>query len=64
LPEELLEALALAEPANAAVGFKDDVETSGTNGVAIKASASALADTMSPNLKLLGRCMGILLNSC
>lgn len=62
LLDELLEADALA--AAAGVALTPRFVTSTVMGVAIKASASALAETMSPNLKLLGRCMGILLNSC
>jgi len=62
LPDELLEADALA--AAAVVALTPRFVMSGIMGVAIKASANALAVAMSPNLKLLGRCMGILLNSC
>jgi hypothetical protein len=64
LPDEWLSEDALADAASAFTALNWIWLTSGVNGAAIKTSASALAETMSPNLKLLGRCMGILLNSC
>jgi hypothetical protein len=63
-PDEWLSADALADAASAFTGLNWIWLISGTNGAAIMTSARALAETMSPNLKLLGRCMGILLNSC
>lgn len=59
LAEEWLSAVALA--AAAAVALRPILIMSTVMGVAIKASASALAETMSPNRKLLGRCMDFLL---
>jgi hypothetical protein len=50
-----------ADAALALVALNVTFLTSGVKGVAIKASASALAETMSPNRKLLGRCMNFLL---
>ncbi|HVR68955.1 MAG TPA: hypothetical protein VMT98_20080 [Verrucomicrobiae bacterium] len=64
LPDEWLSEDALADAASAFTALNWIWLMSGVNGAAIKTSASALAETMSPNLKLLGRCMGILLNSC
>jgi hypothetical protein len=63
-PDEWLSEDALADAASAFTALNWIWLTSGVNGAAIMTSASALAETMSPNLKLLGRCMGILLNSC
>jgi len=60
LLDELLFDDALALAASAVISLKL-ILMSGTRGVAIKANAIALAETMSPNLKLLGRCIGILL---
>jgi hypothetical protein len=60
LPEALLCDSALALAASAVISLRP-ILISGTRGVAIMANAIALADTMSPNLKLLGRCIGILL---
>ena len=60
LLDELLCDSALALAASAVISLRL-ILISGTRGVAIKANAIALADTMSPNRKLLGRCIGILL---
>src|SRR5262245_53692709 len=57
LPDELLCDSALALAASAVDSLKLTL-MSGTSGVAISANAMTLADTISPNLKFLGRCMG------
>jgi hypothetical protein len=57
LADALLFDSALALAASAVISLRLTF-TSGTRGVAIKANAITLAETMSPNRKLLGRCMG------
>jgi hypothetical protein len=57
LADEVLCDSALALAASAVISVKLTL-ISGTRGVAIKAKAMTLAETMSPKRKLLGRCMG------
>jgi hypothetical protein len=63
LPDELLLEDALADAAIAVAAFSMVASMCGTTGVATKAIASALAETISPNRNPLGRCMGFLLKS-
>jgi hypothetical protein len=57
LLDELLCDSALALAASAVISLKLTL-ISGTSGIAISANATTLADTISPNRKFLGRCIG------